>query len=608
MAWRSEKNAAKGIDIIIDGFEKGIADDPYEGIADIRNINILSVPKEATVSFSNSAITLPPVVNAIAFSVTNASANITVASTSGYYLGMAVIINSVSGAFGLSATSGSNTYYVTSLTSTILTVSARVSANATITMSNNGTGTLSTAQFQTPFDSAYGIQNGSISVSSGQLVQDTFILDSSGQLWLIGNGTHGYSLNVLQFCGNTNRTALTTAGSLGLTIFKNYAVLFIENKIDTIDISFFQGTNAPNGHWNPGWQTTTSSKFGHKAISATDDAIYFCNSQAVGSILQNAGTTFNPADAASFTYNASALALPTIDFAKCLAQLGTLLLVGGVLNFVYPWDRISTSFNYPLIVADSYIHNIVSTNASAYIFAGNRGRMFITNGSNIQLYFKFPDQIASTENPYYTWGDAIYFHNQIQFGISATTNSGTAVSNYAGVWSLDLGAGMLSPNSPAGALYLRNSLSTGSYAGSVPVLLPMGNPNALGNAVYVGWIDGSGNGGIDYATSGPYTNYEAYIDTDIIPIGTYFVPETNATIEYKLSKPLVTGESLRIAWRGNLTDSFTTVFTTDSTNVGSVSSASSVNFEKQQWVQLRISMSSTNVTPTYNKLREIRIR
>lgn len=862
MAWRTDKTST-GTDIVIDGWENGIADDPYEGLGDVRNINLLSTPKEAPVGFATGAVTLPPIYNTTAFTAAASTDILTTATTSGFYTGMAVIINSftipssplsylvvggggaggyshvsgsiggggggaggmltgtstvssgtpytitvgaggtgvgsgvgnsgassvafgttasggggggggtsssvngangasggganvagtggtgtvgqghdggngssginiaggggggatsagsngvttaggaggngtassISGAsvtyagggggqgsgggaggsggggakgvagtdglgggggagdygnagaaggkgiviisvatglinvgattggthtsaggndiwtfttsgtwtpivVGFSPVAGSNTYYVGNITATTFKLYKDLHVTTLLDVVADGSGTFSTAQLATPFDSCNGINTSGLFTSGGQVIQENFILDSSGQVWLIGNGSDGYALNTLQFCGNTSRTTLTTSGSLGIVVFKNYLFVFIENKIDYIYLSNLFDSSGPNGDWVIAWQTTTASLQGHKAISATDDAMYFCNASAVGSVLQNSGTTFDPSNSTTYTYNATALALPTFDFSTCLAQLGTYLLVGGVLQYIYPWDRTSTSFVYPLIVAETFTKRIVSTNASAYIFAGNRGRIYLTNGANISLFKKFPDQLSGTENPFYTWGDATYLKNQLYFSVSATTNGGVAISNFAGVWAISLESqahSSVAYGSSAGPLSLANSLSYGTYAGTVPVLLPMGNVNPLGNALYSGWLNSTG--GIDYSSGSPYTNYEPYIDSDMIPVGTYFNPETNAQIEYKLAKPLVTGESIRIAWRGNLTDSFTTVQTF--TTVGLVADATSVNFEKQQWVQLRISMSSTASTPSYNRLREIRMR
>ena len=64
MAWRVE-----GSDIVIDGWEKGIADDPFSGIADMRNINITSNEKIAAVQpkpyQTNSGSTVVTTISAV---------------------------------------------------------------------------------------------------------------------------------------------------------------------------------------------------------------------------------------------------------------------------------------------------------------------------------------------------------------------------------------------------------------------------------------------------------------------------------------------------------------------------------------------------------------
>ena len=61
----------QGTDIVINGFEKGISDDPYRGINDMRGVNIISVPGEASVSYSQTNIAPLPVV----FTISSISSN-----------------------------------------------------------------------------------------------------------------------------------------------------------------------------------------------------------------------------------------------------------------------------------------------------------------------------------------------------------------------------------------------------------------------------------------------------------------------------------------------------------------------------------------------------
>lgn len=587
-AWRREAD-----EIVIDGWQNGIADSAELGLADIRSSNIISQPSEAAVNFSLQGVTLPPVQSGVAFTCTDSTDRIAVTDASAYYEGMAVIINSVSGGTGLSSTAGSNTFFVTNIVGNNFQVSTGIIYVSVVAITADGSGTLSTAQLGTPADSVVGSDISTTFTQSNGLIQWTLILDTSGQLFFLGNGQQGTTQNRLYFAGNTNHSS--TSAGLGIAVYLGYIFLFLGTNIDYVKFSRIIGTNGPNGNWHIGWQTITTAPFGHKALAALDNALYFCNSQTIGSIIQAATKTFDPTDSTTYTFNTSALQLPQLDYARCMTQLGVNLLVGGVLNFIYPWDRVSTSFNYPIVVAEAFIQRIVGTNASAYVFAGNRGRIYITNGSNIDLFKKFPDHLTGTENPYYTWGDALYLRNQLLFSVSATDNAGSSIDNFAGVWGVDL---------DTKALRMENTLSTGLLSGSVPVIAQMGNVNPAGNGYYAAFLQTTGK--IDYSSSTPYTNYEAYIDTDIIPVGSFFNRSTNRTIEYKLAKPLVSGESVRISYRLNLTDSFTTVFT-DST-VGAISGFAKVNFQKAQWLQLRIARASTASNPSYTRLREVRIR
>lgn len=601
MSYRYEKNPINGKpEIVISGFENGIADSPYEGIADIRNANTTSVPNQASVTFAMAGVVLPPTgYTAVAWTSNNITNAFTTATTTGFYNGMALTIVSTSGAG--SGTAGF-VYYVGNITPTTFKLYLDMNLNNVLTITVIRNGTFTITPFGTPTDSisvpSYAFAGGN--PGNGKTFDLTFVMTSEGYIWsltyLVSNPTGGnIPVNTLQFLGNLGHSAVGSLIQNGLVVWKNYLFVFMGSAIDYISIANIQSSNPPSTTWVYNWQTTTASPEGHRAIPATDDKVYFCNNTTVGSISQVINKTFIPTDATTYTYNPLALSLPTFERATCLAQLGYNLLVGGILNYIYPWDRLSTSFAYPLICAENYIQCIVPMNSSAYIFAGNRGRIYITNGSNIDLFKKFPDSLSGTVDPYYNWGWAIYWKNKLYFTISATKNNFlTSIDNFAGVWSLDIATK---------TLYLSNSLSYGGYAGTVPTLVNMGHIYPSGDGIYAFWSNGTG--GIDYTSGSPYTNFETRIDTDIIPVGSYLSHVTFSNIEYKLGNPLVSGESVRLSYRTNLTDSFTPIFTSTSLQI---SDYSPMNFEGVQWIQIRYEASSTVTNPSYVPLREIRFR
>ena len=140
-----------------------------------------------------------------------------------------------------------------------------------------------------------------------------------------------------------------------------------------------------------------------------------------------------------------------------------------------------------------------------------------------------------------------------------------------------------------------------------------------GTALQVGWTSveaGSQTGtptyGVDdFTSSQPYMNYQAYIDSDLIPVGTFFKNKTFNQVEWKLSVPLVADEGVKMYYRTNLTEAYTEL--TDIATplaAGQLSNAYKVNFQKTQWLQLRAMTSSVSYGSgaTYVRLKEIRIR
>lgn len=102
-------------------------------------------------------------------------------------------------------------------------------------------------------------------------------------------------------------------------------------------------------------------------------------------------------------------------------------------------------------------------------------------------------------------------------------------------------------------------------------------------------------------------NNESLIETDIIPVGTFFNQKTFSSIEFKLDQPMTSGDSISVYARQSLSDNYQLVGTTSTAVLSS--SVQSIAFEKWQWLQLKIT-TSTGGSPTTSsrvRLREIRI-
>lgn len=444
-----------------------------------------------------------------------------------------------------------------------------------------------------------------------------YLTDLSNYLWAImpaavNFGSFTIPANSLIFMGNIGGAGADSSISTGICLWNGYFMLFGPAGLDIADINDLWLDGGPSSAWDYDWWTGTSANNLNLRINTLvgqDNVVYYCSSDGVGSIIVNAGEVFDPDDSDTYTRTSSALALPSFDSSTCLAELGTNLLVGGENSFVYPWDRVSTSFNYPIVVPDNFITNIVGTNQNAYVFAGNRGRIYITNGAAIDLYKKVPDYVTGILNPYFRWRDVSFARNQIYFTFTVTTNADVAVQTCNGAWAINLGND---------ALYMSNKITNTGYSGitTMAVEMPAASipDQPSGTALTLGWNVG-GVYGIDVGSSEPYTSGESFIEFDMIPIGTLLNTFTPSQFEWKVSQPLGgngTPETIRLLARQNLSDSFVEIGITTlsgaTANTVALSDVYQTNFQKAQWLQLRLESSSNATTPTLCRFYEVRIR
>lgn len=582
MSWTYEKETG---DIVFKGIENGIAPSPEQGIGDMRSVNIISIPGEASVSYSTVLNSQTSLTN-IAITGTAANDTITYSGTA-VNNGAAVVFSG--GSLPGNIVAGT-VYWAGNATSTTFKVYSDPYTSSLIDINSDGSGTFSTVNVGEMTYTATGNPSG---------VAPFFMIDINGRAW-------GYltAHSMWTFLGNTT---LTNASGNGIGYYQasdgtGYLFVLRNAVIDYAPVSTFS--------WTFGWQnlnTASGVANSHYSLVGQDNVFYFCDAGYVGSFFEKSGSTFDPSSSATYTFNNQALKLPPIDIATCLAELGVNLLITGIRNIIYPWNRISPTFNYPLMIAENTnnalmtgnLPRMVTVNTKTFIFTGNRGRIYVTNGSQIDEYLKVPDSISGAPEPLFRWRGFAFARNQLYFGISGISNTGSTLTNYGGVWAIDL---------KTEALRVVNQLSYGTYAGFAAAILPA-NTGVSGPGFFCAWFDGTSTYGVDAGTTTPYTSFAtatSYIDFDLVPIGTFFKKRTFSQIEFKLSKPLTSGEGVKISYRSNLTDSFTTISQT--TTAGLLSDGYTVNFETVQWIQLRAELRSTVSSPSYTRLTELRLR
>ena len=432
-----------------------------------------------------------------------------------------------------------------------------------------------------------------------------FILDVASQVWTSTTYNGAFALT-----GTGNVTTGATATNQGLVYWippsggSGWLFKFRNDKIDYLA--------GGSGNWATGaaWKTITAS-VNHFALAGQDGAVYFCNGSAVGSILEVEGKTFDPTDTSTYTFNTNALTLPPYDQAQSIAEQGTNLLTGGSLNALYPWDRISPSFSYPLYIGDTFIDRMVTVNTNVYIFPGgatSRGRIYVTNGSQANLFFKIPDYISGQEDPYFTWGDAIYHRNNLIFSFFMMKNGGGYITadvsfgSTAQLWAVDLSVNVYGTPTETGFRGLAR-MDAASGIGRAGALLPtLQTSPGLGIIVGVQDSQSTSTAAIENICStvgiGRFT-----VTTDKIPVGTILQVKTFTQIEFKLRTGLESGESMNII---PVSDNVNQTTLTTNT-VGAISDVFPVTFEKGQWLSFIIQGIGNSATSGV-RLYQIRIR
>ena len=591
MAYHVEKGTG---DIVIDGFEKGIGDSPYVGLSDCRNMNLISTLGEAAVAFNTTLSSLASITTGVIASTNAGADTLTYTGTVGTPVaGMAVVFAALGGSSGLSAgtqsaSADTNVYWIINVNTGASTFQVSTTpGGSAFNIAGNGTATFTTINMAQAIFNTSDVSTPSAAVP--------YVIDTNGRVWYYNGTTWVFTGNITRANGNGNGLVYYEASD-----GTGYIFAFRNHNIDYMP-------TATIGTWTYAWKTMNTANGtanSHHAIVGQDNVVYYCDGSWLGSFFQTAaGTAFDPSNAGTYTFSQKALALPYIETAQYLAELGVNLLVAGIRNFIYPWNRTATSFTYPILLSENFgyqnltsLPKLLTVNTNTYIFTGNRGRIYITNGNQAQLYKKFPDFLTGTVDPNFNWGGVGYNKNQIYFGINSSSNGNVAVNSLGGLWAIDL---------DTKALRLSNQFSYGTYGGYCSLFIAIPGASA-GFGFYAGWNDGSSNFGIDASSTNVYTGGQSYITSDLIPVGTFLRNTTFAQLEFKLSKPMVNAESVQLLMSSNLDGSFTSVGT--SNTVGRFSDNFPITVQNMQWIQVQAITTGVNsVSSSFVRLKELRI-
>lgn len=645
MSYRIEQDSG---DIIIEGFNKGIGDNPYSGLFDVKSVNPDSISGEASVAFSTATVMQTKQYSGISGSADGTGNILVTGLTQGKLMEVGEAIN-----FNTSSITGATVgtlYYIAgasqqSSTSEIISITPSYGTTASITVGTTGTVTISTINMGLPkyFTKSRG---------------NNFMIDANGRVWsdiVLTSGGSGFSSttswtytgNTVDASSNGNgivcyQTVTNGSGGTGTSAgVDEWIFVFRNSGIDYTQITSNGAATSPLISWIYGWKPstgTTGTSFGtsylqtngsvnnsHQALVTPDSRVNYCDANTIGNFYQtppspgSSYTGFDPKNTATYTFSSFNI-LPFNDTAQCIGFLNAQLLIGGKLNIVYPWDLVDNAYSTPIIqLPESNIQCIITVGNNGYIFAGNRGWIYITNGSQASPWKKVPDHISGAVEPLITWGGssaagaptgtATFNKDRLYFGCFATLQNGGNATGYGGVWCVDLNTG---------SMWNNNQLSYGTYSGYVSALGVPSNGTAAGNSygssigsgIIAGWSDDAiPTFGVDVSIRQPYNGGQSYVISDMIPIGTSIEPTTAQQVEYKLSTPLLSTESVEIQIAPYLGASFTSAgITSGSSTATIISDIFNMPVERLQWVLVKAILTSRNTNPSYTRLTQMRIK
>lgn len=424
------------------------------------------------------------------------------------------------------------------------------------------------------------------------------------EVWGLDNGGQVYKSTDSGASWATVAGETAGGAGQGLAIWKDYLFVARTTNLDVY------GPLTSGSAWSNSWKTIDSDALWHPMIvSKNDGKLYGGAGRFVYSLDEVTGQTFAPGTGATYTWTQQALDLPVNYRIKCLEELGNNLMCGtwvgtNVYDYriadIFPWDRSAVSFGQPVTLSVNGIHGLLNNGNYLIVLAGIEGTVYRSDGVSATPIGQIPQSIADISGgKYLEWlpGAICNYKGRPFFGVSG---GGTSAIAGMGVYSLlQTGQGTV--------LTHEHTVSTGNDGTSnvlkIGALIGITRDNIL-----IGWRDNS-TYGIDNITVTSFTtSYGGFFITPLYRVGTKLQPRKFIECEVSLDRPLRANEGIRLAYRTDLTSSFTTVDTYDFATYGAELSHNAIfkmnvtDIPASELLQLKVSITGTTTSPELRSL------
>lgn len=391
------------------------------------------------------------------------------------------------------------------------------------------------------------------------------------------------------------------------------------------DVCYFQGyilvrrqssvsAYGPIASVSQGWTdfilALDQAYYGKMLVGTVEDingAVYIGNGQYVATLKQNTGQVFAPGDGATFSYVSHAYTINN-GFVTTFAEIGDLLAIGvsggtswpdrvnHTIADIHYWDKSSAKADSIVHFNEAGLNALVGKDNRIYAQAGVRGNLYVTDTTNYTMFMQIP---WNNNRPF---GTAMsVFPNAIGFNTKGNMLIGTSsgaegygadpTNSKHGVFEIRISGGY--------SAVLKHVISTGNVGATQPLSIGMIRQGAS-DSLSIGWQDGTSHGK-DITDYNAYVE-TAYFETMIMYVAPRYARRSFQHLEFKLGKPLLYGQTIKLYARKNLNAQYKLIATFDFTTLGGVISTTTIpTLTDVELLQCKVTLTQpTTTTPPGN--------
>jgi len=386
------------------------------------------------------------------------------------------------------------------------------------------------------------------------------VVSRNGDVYVLVAGT----VNSVLYKNGVNITNVVGVGR-DMVEYKGYLIISAGSALHCI------GTSISTAYFS-NWQTgLDSANYLKMVVSKSDGNIYIANGVNIKRISAFVIGSFAVAPTCTFD---TAITLPDGYYAITIAELGSRLMVGTSTAtswfgrslsqeasiFPYRIGVSATAFDDPITIANANcVQQIKVCNGIMYITAGDRGNLYISNGTKYTQVRTIPYFNGAGYYPevtYYPNAISINRLGNLVIGISVNSNG-----DNGGIYEINITSGNYEV-SQLNLLELPDGYSGGDTAvGFIQ--------QDRGSLMYYGF-QSVNTYGVYSVYQECYGNYEAVVESPLYIIGNKLNPKTFENVELTFGRPLVDAQGVKIYYRNSISGNWTLTGTFDFTTFGSV--------------------------------------